>query len=67
MGSRTKSADWNPLRTEEVTQTYPGAICVRSMEPDILQVAKEAEPRLPVPDMQTLRNYIPLNEARLAY
>ena len=62
-----KSADWNPLGTEEMTQAYPGAICVRSMEPEILQVAKAAEPYLPVPDVQTLRNYIPLNKARLAY
>ena len=62
-----KSADRNPLRTEEMTQAYPGAICVRSMEPDLLQVAKTAEPYLPVPDVQILKNYIPLNKARLAY
>ena len=62
-----KSADWNPLRTEVMTQVYPGAVCVRPMEPDILQVAKEAEPYQPVPDVQTLKNYIPLNKARLAY
>ena len=62
-----KWVDRNPLRTAEMTQAYMGAVCVRPMEPDLLQVAKAADPYLPVPDLQTLKNYIPLNKARLAY
>ena len=43
------------------------AICVRPMEPDLLQTAKAAEVDHPVPDIQTLQTFIPLNNARLAY
>lgn len=62
-----KSADRNPIGSEDMTQAYPGSVCVRAMEPDLLEVAKAAEPYLPVPDLQTLKNFIPLNRARLAY
>jgi hypothetical protein len=51
----------------ERTQTVMGAVCARPMEPDLLQVAKAAQGYNPVPDLQTLKNYIPLNNARLAY
>ena len=46
---------------------YMGGICVRSMTPDLLEAAKAAEVYLPVPDLQTLETFIPLNKARLAY
>jgi tetratricopeptide (TPR) repeat protein len=53
--------------TAEMTEVYPGAVCVRSMEPNLLQAAKAAEVNHPVPDLQTLETFIPLNKARLAY
>ena len=37
------------------------------MEPDLLQAAKAAAVNHPVPDLQTLQTFIPLNKARLAY
>ncbi len=37
------------------------------MEQDLLQIAKEAEVDHPVPNVQTLQTFIPLNKARLAY
>jgi tetratricopeptide (TPR) repeat protein len=33
------------------------ALCVRPMEPDILQLAKDAQVKSPVPDVQTLKAY----------
>ena len=62
-----KSVQWNPLSTEELTHAYMGAVCVRPMEPELLQAAKAAEVSHPVPDLQTLETFIPLNKARLAY
>ena len=44
-----------------------GAVCVRPIEPDLLAIAKAAQVPHPVADQQALRNYIPLNKARLAY
>jgi tetratricopeptide (TPR) repeat protein len=44
-----------------------GAVCVRPIEPELLQAAKAAEVSHPVPDLQTLETFIPLNKARLAY
>jgi tetratricopeptide (TPR) repeat protein len=37
------------------------------MEPDLLKIAKAAAGAPPVPDIQTLQTFIPLNNARLAY
>jgi tetratricopeptide (TPR) repeat protein len=37
------------------------------MEPALLQIAKAAAIDHPVPDVQTLQTFIPLNKARLAY
>ena len=37
------------------------------MEPALLQIAKEAAIDHPVPDVQTLQTFNPLNKARLAY
>ena len=51
----------------EMTETYPGVVCVRTMELDLLQAAKAAEVNHPVPDLQTLVTFTPLNKARLAY
>lgn len=43
------------------------ALCVRPIDPDLLQIAKDAQVNVPVPDLQTLKAYVPLNKARLAY
>jgi tetratricopeptide (TPR) repeat protein len=44
------------------------ALCVRPMEPELLQTAKAAAAvDHPVPDIQTLQTFIPLNKSRLAY
>lgn len=43
------------------------ALCVRPMEPEILQIAKDAQVSAPVPDLQTLKANVPLTKARLAY
>jgi tetratricopeptide (TPR) repeat protein len=51
----------------QMVDPYMGGICVRSMAPDLLQAAKAAEVYPPVPDLQTLQTFIPLNKARLAY
>ena len=37
------------------------------MEPNLLQLAKAAAVDHPVPDLQTLQTFVPLNEARMAY
>ncbi len=44
-----------------------GVVCVRPMDPNLLQTAKAAAVDHPVPDLQTLQTFIPLNKARLAY
>jgi hypothetical protein len=56
-----------PFSTAQVTQSFVGALCVRLMEPDLLQTAKAAAVDHSVPDIQTLQTFIPLNKARLAY
>jgi hypothetical protein len=43
------------------------AICTRQMEPDLLQIAKDAQVTSPVPDLLTLKAYAQLSKARLAY
>ena len=43
------------------------ALCVRSMEPEIEEVSKDAQVGSPVPDVQTLKANVPLTKARLAY
>jgi len=42
-------------------------LCARPMEADLLQIAKDAQANHPVPDVLTLKAYVPLNKARLAY
>ena len=59
---------YNPFYTALMVYASVGAECVRPItEPDLLQAAKAAEVNHPVPDLQTLRTFIPLNKARLAY
>ena len=58
---------WNQFFTKPLTNQEEGAVCVRPMEPDLLAIAKEAAVDHPVPDVQTLQTFIPLNKARLAY
>jgi tetratricopeptide (TPR) repeat protein len=56
------------LKTNSLAHRYPmAALCVRTMEPDILQVAEAAQVEVPVPDVKTLNAYAMLNKARLAY
>jgi len=61
-----------PLYTSIPPKSYwglgaPQALCTRPMEADIFQIAKDAQPHQPVPDVLTLKAYIPLNKAQLAY
>jgi len=59
-----------PILRTKTRATYLSAIaalCVRPMEPEILQVAKDAQVGAPVPDLQTLQANVPLTKARLAY
>jgi tetratricopeptide (TPR) repeat protein len=42
-------------------------MCVRPMEADLLQIAKDAQVNKPVPDLQTLKDYALLGKVRLAY
>ena len=44
-----------------------GALCVRPMDAATVQIAKDAQVSIPVPDLQTLKAYVMLNKARLAY
>jgi tetratricopeptide (TPR) repeat protein len=41
--------------------------CVRPMEPDLLQFAKEAQVTSPVPDVQTLKAYVPIAQAHASF
>ena len=43
------------------------AACTRTMEPDLLQIAKDANVSSPVPDIDTLKASVPLHKAQLAY
>jgi tetratricopeptide (TPR) repeat protein len=65
--SELKSVQWTPLSTAEMTETYMGVVCVRPIESNLLQTAKAAAVDHPVPDIQTLQSFIPLNNSRLAY
>ena len=42
-------------------------LCVRPIDADLLQLAKDAQADRPVPDLPTLKAYVPLNKARMAY
>jgi tetratricopeptide (TPR) repeat protein len=56
-----------PFSTGPLSLTFGGAECVRPMKADLLLTAKAAEVNHPVPDLQTLETFIPLNKARLVY
>jgi tetratricopeptide (TPR) repeat protein len=64
---KKNSAEIPSIYTADMTYSFMGAICVRSMEPDIAAAAAVAQVFIPVPDLQTLQTFIPLNNARLAY
>jgi hypothetical protein len=42
-------------------------LCVRPIDPDLLQIAKDAQVSQPVPDLLTLKANVPLNKARQAF
>jgi tetratricopeptide (TPR) repeat protein len=62
-----KSVPSSSISMAEMTEAFPGVVCVRPMEPSLLQASRAAEVNHPVPDVQTLQTFIPLNKARLAY
>lgn len=51
----------------KLTTHWAGALCTRPMEADLLQIAKDAQVNSPVQDLVTLKAYVPLNKARMAY
>ncbi len=53
------------LRSRISDRNY--ALCTRPLEADLLHIAKDAQVNHPVPDVQTLKNIVPLNKARLAF
>ena len=57
----------NPIATKMMTEESPAALCTRSMDADLLQIAKDAQVSHPVLDVQTLKAYVSLNQARRAY
>ena len=65
--SKLDSVQPTALYTTSTTEVYMGVVCVRRMEPDLLAISKQAAVEHPVPDVQTLQTFIPLNRARLAY
>jgi hypothetical protein len=42
-------------------------LCVRTIDPDLLQIAKDAQVSQPIPDLLTLKANVPLNKARQAF
>ena len=60
-------APGNPFGTKPLIEQASAALCARTMEPDLLQIAKAAAVDHPVSDLQTLQTFVPLNKARLAY
>ncbi len=53
----------NPPVSAKPTSNRMAALCVRPMEPEILAAAKQAQVLHPVPDLQTLKDYVPLGQA----
>jgi hypothetical protein len=56
-----------PTNWADYDRYYLAALCVRPMDPALLPIAKDALVDVPVPDLQMLKAYVPLNKARLAY
>ena len=46
---------------------YMSSLCVRRIEPELVEIEKDAQVNVPVPNVQELGAYVPLNKARLAY
>jgi hypothetical protein len=46
---------------------HNAVLCVRPIDPDLLQIAKDAQVSQPVPDLLTLKANVPLNKARQAF
>jgi hypothetical protein len=53
-------------RVSKVTDRN-AVLCVRPIDTDLLQIARDAQASHPVADVASLKNYIPLNKARLAF
>jgi tetratricopeptide (TPR) repeat protein len=51
----------------KLSTRWADALCTRPMEPELSQLAKDAQVENPIADLQTLSAYAPLNKARLAY
>jgi hypothetical protein len=58
-----------PIAHERVSKVSDrnAVLCVRPIDPDLLQIAKEAQVGQPVPDLLTLKANVPLNRARQAF
>jgi len=56
-----------PKTSDMYNGRYMASLCVRPIDPDLLQIARDAQVNVPVPDIQTPKFYVPLNKARLAY
>ena len=55
-------------KVDRTANTLPMlTLCVRNMEPDVLELAKQAQVIVPVRDTAMLKAYVTLNNARLAY
>jgi tetratricopeptide (TPR) repeat protein len=52
---------------EKLTSRYWGALCTRAMEAELLQIAKDAQVKDAVSNVETLKSFVPLNKARIAY
>jgi tetratricopeptide (TPR) repeat protein len=71
----TKAGDWaawaidsGRITTEDIGRSWGYmALCVRPMEADLLQVAKDAQVTTPVPDVQTLKAYMPIAQAHASF
>jgi hypothetical protein len=61
-GNQPGMEKWAVLQTEKL-----GALCVRPMEANVLEIAKDAQVTAPVTDVQMLTANVPLTKARLAY
>jgi tetratricopeptide (TPR) repeat protein len=51
----------------KMTTRWGVALCTRPMEAGLLAIAKDAQVKKPVPDLQTLKDYALLGKARVAY
>jgi len=56
-----------PKTWDMYSSNYMASLCVRPMDPDLLELAKDAQVDVPVPDPQMLKAYVSVNKARLAY